>query len=189
MGVDGCGRLVQASPSLTDVMEHALRARRAGLRLTVMLPAVLATSVGTSMLAACSPATDDALSDGGGVVVDVIDGDTIEVDGVGRVRLVGVDTPEMGDCGYDAARDQLAALVLGESVQLVHGGVDDRDRYDRLLRYVDVDGVDAGLLLIEEGLAVSRYDSRDGYGEHRREQTYVEADADAADVRLCAPAR
>lgn len=151
----------------------------------VSLLVSLAVSLGT----ACSPTTDDAMPAGGGVVVDVIDGDTIEVDGVGRVRLVGVDTPETGDCGYDEARDQLADLVLGESVQLVPGGVDDRDRYDRLLRYVDVGGVDAGLLLIEEGLAVSRYDSRDGYGEHRREQAYVEADADAADDRLCPPAR
>lgn len=153
------------------------------------MPAVLVVSLGASLGTACAPTTDDAVPAGGGVVVDVIDGDTIEVDGVGRVRLVGVDTPEMGDCGYDAARDQLAALVLGESVELVPGGVDDRDRYDRLLRYVDVDGVDAGLLLIEEGLAVSRYDSRDGYGEHRRERAYVEADADAAGGRLCPPAR
>ena len=118
-------------------------------------------------------------------MVDVIDGDTIEVDGVGRVRLVGVDTPEIGDCGYDEARDELADLVLGESVELVPGGVDDRDRYDRLLRYVYVDGRDAGLLLIEEGLAVSRYDSRDGYGEHTREREYVQADAGAVDERLC----
>jgi endonuclease YncB( thermonuclease family) len=138
-----------------------------------------------SLAAACSPGADDTTSDAGGVVVEVIDGDTIEVDGVGRVRLVGVDTPEIGDCGYDEARDQLADLVLGESVELVPGGVDDRDRYDRLLRYVVVDGVDAGLLLIEEGLAVSRYDSRDGYGEHQREQEYVQADAGAADERLC----
>jgi hypothetical protein len=42
---------------------------------------------------------------------------------------------------------------------------------------VDVDGIDAGLALIEEGLAVARYDSRDGYGAHPREDTYVEVDA------------
>ena len=29
---------------------------------------------------------------------------TIDVEGVGRVRLVGVDTPEIGDCGYDEAQ-------------------------------------------------------------------------------------
>jgi endonuclease YncB( thermonuclease family) len=138
-----------------------------------------------ALVGACSPGADESTGDVDGVVVDVIDGDTIEVDGVGRVRLVGVDTPEIGDCGYDEARDQLAALVLGESVQLVPAGGDDRDRYDRLLRYVDVDGTDAGLLLIEEGLAVSRYDSRDGYAEHDREREYVRADADAAEVRLC----
>ena len=51
------------------------------------------------------------------------------------------------------------------------------DRYGRSLRYVDVDGVDAGLRLITQGYAVARYDSRDGYGRHAREAAYVRADA------------
>ena len=51
------------------------------------------------------------------------------------------------------------------------------DRYGRLLRYVDVNGVDAGLRQIKQGQAVARYDSRDGYGTHARETAYVSADA------------
>jgi endonuclease YncB( thermonuclease family) len=149
---------------------------------------VLVVALAASLVAGCSPDAGEPTTVAG-VVIDVIDGDTVEVDGVGRVRLVGVDTPEIGDCGYDEARDELADLVLGKSVELVPAGVDDRDRYDRLLRYVDVDGVDAGLLLIEEGLAVSRYDSRDGYGEHQREQEYVQADAGAVPERLCPTGR
>ncbi|MFP4636620.1 MAG: thermonuclease family protein [Nitriliruptoraceae bacterium] len=131
----------------------------------------------------------DAVAESGGqssgaegwTVVEVIDGDTIGVersDGVReRVRLIGIDTPERGECGYQRASAAMAAYVDGATVELVAGARDDRDAYDRLLRYVDVDGVDVELELIEAGLAVARYDSRDGYGRHDREDAYVAADA------------
>ncbi len=101
-----------------------------------------------------------------------MDGDTIDVGGVGRVRIIGIDTPERDECGFETATRRLA-VVLGERVVLVAGASGDVDRYGRLLRYVDVDGVDAGLVLIEEGWAVPRYDSRDGYGAHQREAGYI----------------
>ena len=113
-------------------------------------------------------------------VINVVDGDTIDVraqDGTEeRIRVVGIDTPERGECGFGPATSAMSALVLDQEVLLVEGAQDDRDRYDRLLRYVDVDSVDAGLALIENGLAIARYDSRDGYGEHARESIYVAAD-------------
>jgi micrococcal nuclease len=65
---------------------------------------------------------------------------------------------------------------------LRRGASDDADRYGRLLRYVDVQGRDVGLALIKEGWAVARYDSRDGYGRHPREDAYVRADSQAADL-------
>lgn len=111
------------------------------------------------------------------VVTHVVDGDTVDLDNGETVRLVGIDTPERGECGYDEARSALVGLVEGRRITL--GASDeDRDRYDRLLRYVDVGKVDAGLRLIEEGLAIARYDSRDGYGRHPREDRYVRADED-----------
>lgn len=112
-----------------------------------------------------------------GVVTKVVDGDTIWVAGAGKVRLVGMDTPERGQCGFEQATDHLEALLMGREVTLSYDGRDDRDRYGRLLRYVDVDGVDAGLAQIRAGLARARYDSRDGYGAHPREATYLAADA------------
>lgn len=117
-----------------------------------------------------------------GVVVNVVDGDTIDVAGVGRIRLIGVDTPERGACGYESATQALSVLVLGREVQLVPGADDDADRYGRLLRYVDVAGEDSGLTLIEDGWAIARYDSRDGYGRHPREDGYVAADLAAPDL-------
>ena len=122
-------------------------------------------------------------------VTRVIDGDTVDVrrDGVvERVRLLGIDTPERDQCGYTAAKDLITELVTGREVTLVEGSRDDRDRYDRLLRYVEVtvDGevVDVGLRQLEAGLAAEVYDSRTGYARHDREAAYVAADEAAPDV-------
>ena len=113
-------------------------------------------------------------------VAHVIDGDTVVLRNGEHVRLVGIDTPERDQCGYDAARDALAALVEDRDVTLTRPEAD-RDRYDRLLRYVDVGRVDAGLRQIQRGLAVARYDSRDGYAFHPRQPSYVKADKAAPD--------
>jgi endonuclease YncB( thermonuclease family) len=116
------------------------------------------------------------------VVTNVVDGDTIDVQDVGRIRVIGIDTPERGACGYDSATYAMAALVLGREVTLVPGAADDSDRYGRLLRYVDVGTLDVGLSLVAEGWAIARYDSRDGYGRHPREDRYVAADLAAPDL-------
>lgn len=131
--------------------------------------------------AAAAP-DDSATSTAAGTwtVTRLVDGDTIDVRSASgedeRVRIIGIDTPERGECGFSEATDALAAVIGESKVTLVEGGVDDRDRYDRILRYVDVDGVDAGLELIKQGWAISRYDSRDGYGRHLRQDDYIAAD-------------
>ncbi|MEO7752750.1 MAG: thermonuclease family protein [Terracoccus sp.] len=113
-------------------------------------------------------------------VTKIVDGDTIWATRAGervKVRLIGIDTPETGQCGFTAATDHLRAVIAGRPVTLTPGARDDVDRYGRVLRYVDVAGTDAGLSQISDGLAVARYDSRDGYGRHARESAYVRADA------------
>jgi endonuclease YncB( thermonuclease family) len=109
------------------------------------------------------------------LVTRVVDGDTLELGNGQTVRLVGIDTPEVGQCGYDRASVALGRLVTGRQVRLTRPE-ENRDRYGRLLRYVDVGGVDAGLRQIRSGLAIARYDSRDGYGFHPREPRYIAAD-------------
>ncbi len=121
-----------------------------------------------------------------GVVNRVVDGDTVEVDGFGTIRVIGIDTPERDECGYEEASAAMEALVLGRQVTLVPGARDDRDKYDRLLRYIDVDGADAGRAQIASGLAIARYDSRDGYGGHTREADYVTLDAQTPESVTCA---
>jgi len=118
------------------------------------------------------------------VVVRIIDGDTVELDSGDTVRVTGIDTPERGECNFDTASARMGELVQGKTVTLTRDG-DDSDRYDRILRYVDVNGTDAGLTLIEEGLATARYDSRDGYDFHSREPDYIAAD-NATSLQGCA---
>ena len=88
-------------------------------------------------------------------VVDVIDGDTIEVeiDGVTeRVRYIGIDTPEIGQRCAEEATEANRRLVSGKRIMLVPDK-ENRDIYDRLLRYVYSGGELVELKLVELGLA------------------------------------
>jgi endonuclease YncB( thermonuclease family) len=106
--------------------------------------------------------------------VSTVDGDTIETS-AGTVRIIGVDTPERGECGNDAATAAIESqLAPGDTVTLeLPAGENDQDQYGRLIRYVTTPaGVDLGLLQLQAGNAVARYDSSDGYPVHPREANY-----------------
>jgi micrococcal nuclease len=117
-------------------------------------PEPSSTAVSTTARPLDRPAADP----GAARVVEVVDGDTIDVawDGTQeRVRLVGINTPERGECLADEAAQRLRDLVDGREVALVPDRTD-RDRFGRLLRHVEVDGTDVGGLLVQEGLALAR---------------------------------
>jgi len=65
----------------------------------------------------------------------VVDGDTIEIENEVRLRLIGIDTPERGECGFTEARVFLLRLVDSKHVR-IEKDISESDRYDRLLRYV-----------------------------------------------------
>jgi len=121
-----------------------------------------------------------ASSNSSWLVVKVVDGDTLWVQGDGaekeKIRLIGYDTPEGGECGFDDATAYLTNLVDGKSVTLESGVASDKDKYDRLLRYVSVNGKDVGTSMIEAGLAIARYDGLDGYEEHPKQNEYRKLD-------------
>lgn len=93
------------------------------------------------------------------LVRSVIDGDTIDVAMFGRVRLLGIDAPEVGR-GFDTAapfareaRDRLIALIMRRWVRLEQEGPV-LDAYNRRLAYVmREDGVFVNAVLVREGLA------------------------------------
>jgi endonuclease YncB( thermonuclease family) len=108
---------------------------------------VLSTSVGAAT--ARSPEV--------GVVASVYDGDTLTLRDGRRVRLLQIDTPELGsrECYSRAARTALVALAPpGKNVVLEADPALDRvDRYGRLLRYVKRNGVNVNLELTRRGAA------------------------------------
>jgi len=88
------------------------------------------------------------------LVVRVIDGDTIELQDGRRVRYLGIDTPESGEYYSTEATAKNRELVEGKLVELQRGKRD-RDEYDRLLRYVYIDGVFVNAELVAQGYATS----------------------------------
>jgi endonuclease YncB( thermonuclease family) len=120
------------------------------------------------------------------LTAEIVDGDTIKMSDGSTVRLIGIDTPERGQCGFDESSAVLAQLIVGQNITLVPGARDDVDKYGRLLRYVEVSGVDANLEMIESGRAVAKYDGRDGYGAHARQDAYVQADELSPSTNICA---
>jgi endonuclease YncB( thermonuclease family) len=95
-------------------------------------------------------------------VVRVADGDTLEAIPVGeqrpiRIRLQGVDAPELGEVFSGDAIALLRTLVFDQRVR-VSGR--DMDRYGRLVARVTITGQDASAALVRAGLACHSY-SRD----------------------------
>jgi endonuclease YncB( thermonuclease family) len=94
-------------------------------------------------------------------VVEVTDGDTIDVEIRGReetIRLIGIDTPEVffgEECGGAEASASMERLLRsGDRVRLIRDrSQDNRDAYDRLLRYVEHGGRDVGRTQIRRGHA------------------------------------
>lgn len=88
----------------------------------------------------------------------VIDGDTIELTDGRRVRYIGINAPEMTDkrkgvlCFAQMAKAENQKLVENKTIEL-QKDVSDKDKYDRLLRYVWVDGKMINLELIQNGFA------------------------------------
>ncbi len=68
-------------------------------------------------------------------VVRVLDGDTIEIDNGNIVRLLGIDSPEQGECYYSEAKEELTELVLEEEIRM-EKDIFGADIFGRLLRYV-----------------------------------------------------
>jgi micrococcal nuclease len=90
-------------------------------------------------------------------VVRVVDGDTVVLSGLGKTRLIGVDTPEVygrDECfGPEASSFVKRALPPGRRVR-VTVGLEPHDRYGRTLAYLFTDGRRSfNVALAERGLA------------------------------------
>ena len=99
------------------------------------------------------------------LVTQIIDGDTIAIEGGERVRLLGIDTPEKGEDYYNDAKAFLEERILMKEVEL-EKSVENKDGYNRLLRYVWLNGSLINIELIKEGLAKAYfYNDEEQYKE------------------------
>jgi micrococcal nuclease len=107
-------------------------------------------------VAGCAQASTESTHESA-TVARVGDGDTLDVRGGDRVRLVQIDAPELGqgECYARESRRELERLaVRGDRVELESDPrLDDTDRYGRLLRYVHAAGTNLNVELVRRGAA------------------------------------
>jgi micrococcal nuclease len=93
-------------------------------------------------------------------VTGITDGDTISVrlpsGARDVVRLIGINTPESGECFSDEAALILSSLIPVGSTIGATADVSDRDQFDRLLRYLWVGGMSVNEELVRRGAALAR---------------------------------
>ena len=147
--------------------------RKNGTLLNLVLKLVLALLLLWSVPLYASPVT--------GRISWIYDGDTLKVDGIGKVRLIGIDTPERENSPRDnyyrdryqissAQLRKIAKQTLTFNIQQVKGkqvkldfDLEKYDKFGRTLSYVYLpDGTLLNRLLIEKGLAsvYRRFDFR-----------------------------
>ena len=96
-------------------------------------------------------------------VVNVIDGDTFTLFSGDKVRLLCIDTPEVGQDKYEEAKNFLNDLILGKEVILKNGN-DDMDKYGRLLRYVYVSEPAGNVIFVNREMLLNNYTGIFNYG-------------------------
>ncbi len=101
-------------------------------------------------------------------VARIIDGDTFETETGEKVRLIGINAPEITDIFGEEAKTHLSQLIEGQTVDLIADNTsNDRDRYNRLLRYVVLNAVDINKQMVLDGYAFAylkyRFDKETEY--------------------------
>jgi micrococcal nuclease len=114
----------------------------------------------------------------------VIDGDTIELSNGDRVRLIGINTPETGQPYYSEATEKLKQL-LGDNPITMEKDEDDKDQYNRLLRYIYVNDTFVNLEMVRSGYALAYdYEPNTKYSEEMHD---AELEARNAQSGIWAP--
>ena len=88
-----------------------------------------------------------------GRAVNILDGDTFDIvvrSESHRIRLAGIDCPEKHQAFGNQAKERLSQLIFGKLITVTW---EKRDRYDRILGKVILNGSDVNLRLIQDGLA------------------------------------
>lgn len=90
------------------------------------------------------------------VISEIVDGDTVVTKKGRRIRLLGIDADERGKRCFLEAKQRLQKLVKGEQVRLKKGE-NNKDKYDRFLRFLFKEGVNINKKLVKEGLVETSF--------------------------------
>lgn len=89
-------------------------------------------------------------------VVRVIDGDTYIISSGEKVRMLGIDAPEMSTYFGNDAKQYLKHLIEGKTIRIQDDVMNqDKDRYGRLLRYTYLNNQDINLRMVCDGYAIA----------------------------------
>ena len=106
-------------------------------------------------------------------VVGIHDGDSITVLSVEKkqikIRLEGIDAPELKQAFGSRAREHLSSLIMGKDVTLIVKG---EDLYKRTLSKIFLDAQDVNLSMVRDGFAWH-------YSKYSKDKKFAEAEAEA----------
>lgn len=88
-------------------------------------------------------------------VTEVHDGDTFTLKNGERVRLLGIDAPEIGNCGATESASLLKSLVLGKNIKMTD---EKRDNYGRRMGLVWKGSTLINEKMLKDGWAKPNYD-------------------------------
>jgi len=123
-------------------------------------------------------------------ITKIIDGDTLKIKTgtlkTRKVRLIGINAPEKGECFYEEAKNALTEVTQDRQIN-IEKDISGLDDYGRLLRYVIVINPDPDT----DNLPVNYYMIRNGYAfyqssppDNRYRDLFITAQRQAQDENL-----
>lgn len=106
-----------------------------------------------------SPVIDVGLQ----TVSKIIDGDTFSIADGGKIRLIGINAPDEGECFYASSTEYLTSLIGNKSVKL-EKDISGVDQYGRLLRYAIIPTPTT-----ENNILVNEVMIREGYAKRQQQ--------------------
>lgn len=100
-------------------------------------PSTAPSSSASPVTPTATPTPRPAAMPASSLVDGVVDGDTVDLSDGRRVRLLGIDVPERGECGYEEATEFARASLMDRPVQITADPTQaETDPYGRALLYL-----------------------------------------------------
>jgi len=114
---------------------------------TTVIPTIMITDIKTPIQTTSRPTVTATVtqiitknSDRYVTVTKIVDGDTIWIDNNENVRFVGINTPEVGEPGYYDATQYVSNRILDKRIYLDIDDKNPKDKYDRTLAVINING-------------------------------------------------